>query len=164
MLYDPYVLFRVPIYRESQEEYGRNLKERQQAEVARQVAEAARSLFLDEEEVATFLKEHPPHINPGGQSWRFNRIVGWVEFYADGMLIKTNLYLARVYIFQRRTRCTAASVATLRKASSYWMACACREGCRAVASCSTMAPTLLVTNQWAQWSRSLPRWRRRWPG
>lgn len=40
----------------------------------------------------------------GVRPWKYNRIVGWIEFYAQGWMIKTELWCAREQRITKRTK------------------------------------------------------------
>lgn len=95
MFYDDWVLFRVPIYRESRDAYHDRVRANQEQRIEAYLNQARSIGIPDIEDVERYWRENPPPFNPERKAWRFDRIIGWIEFYADGMKIKTNLYLLR---------------------------------------------------------------------
>jgi len=90
-----HILFAVPIYRESRLEYYSRLD-----------AEDKRTLEKQTKVLRRFMgKSASPNAedgigdltlpNPNRNAWRYNRIVGWIEFYSDRRTIKANLWLAK---------------------------------------------------------------------
>ena len=59
------------------------------------IAERAKFDPSDAENLRRWHDEHPSSENPDKIAWRYNRIIGWIEFYADGMRLKADLWLAR---------------------------------------------------------------------
>jgi hypothetical protein len=90
------ILFAVPVYRESEREYYSRLDREDERRLLLQVHKMER-VFPDRSRSSDFAKEiansMPP--NPDRKAWRYNRIVGWVEFYSDRRTIKARLWLAR---------------------------------------------------------------------
>ncbi|MEW6488708.1 MAG: hypothetical protein AB1578_12450 [Thermodesulfobacteriota bacterium] len=90
------VLFAVPVYRESERAY-----------YARLDAEDERRFQVQVNAMANFISDHSPSSEASREivasvragrsraSWRYNRIVGWIEFYSDHKTIKADLWLAR---------------------------------------------------------------------
>ncbi len=88
-------MFQVPIYRESKEEYYQYLTERRDREVE-DVIRHNKERGLDQDgSYEKYLRENPPNINPDKIAWNYNRIIGWIEFYSDGLIIKADLWFIR---------------------------------------------------------------------
>ena len=90
------ILFVVPIYREQEKEYYSRLN----AEDKRRIEEQAQKMkrFLGASASSSGAENQvgdmaPP--NPNRKAWRYNRIVGWIEFYSDRRTIKADLWLAK---------------------------------------------------------------------
>ena len=81
------VLFRVPIYRESQDAYYEDLTEQRDRFVEKAIERDPTS--------EQWWRENPPQINLERISWDYNRIIGWIEFYASGRKIKAHLWFTR---------------------------------------------------------------------
>jgi len=84
-------LFVVPICRESELEYYSRLDAEDKCRLEDRVQIMKRFLSSDSENKIGDLT--PP--NPNRKAWRYNRIVGWIEFYCDWRTIKADLWLAR---------------------------------------------------------------------
>lgn len=95
MYYDDWILFRVPIYKESREEYNYQLHVRLEKRVKSYIEKAKHIGIGTARDYEIYWLDNPPPLNPEKITWKYNRIIGWIEFYADGMKIKTNLYLIR---------------------------------------------------------------------
>lgn len=90
------ILFVVPIYRETESEYYSKLdeldkrnQERQEQIMRKFLGDASRSYDLAKE-----IADSTPPI-PDRKAWRYNRIVGWIEFYSDRRTIKADLWLSK---------------------------------------------------------------------
>lgn len=90
-----YILFRVPIYRESQDEYYKYLTKKRNQSLEQEISKINKLGLNRDGQLEKSLRKNPPSINPKKISWDFNRIIGWIEFYADGMLIKAELWFIR---------------------------------------------------------------------
>lgn len=90
------VLFVVPIYRESeQEDHSRldaedDFRFEEQAQIMKRFLGSSTSSSDPKNKIGDLT---PP--NPNRKAWRYNRIVGWIEFYSDRRTIKANLWLAK---------------------------------------------------------------------
>jgi len=89
------ILFRVPIYRESRDEYYEFLTKKRDQALGREIIRNKKFGLDKSEKHEQSLRENPPSINPQKITWEFNRIIGWIDFYADGMLIKAALWFIR---------------------------------------------------------------------
>ena len=90
------ILFVVPIYREQEKEYYSRLnaedKRRleEQAQIMKRFLGRSASSSGGEKQIGDMT---PP--NPNRKAWRYNRIVGWIEFYSDRRTIKADLWLPK---------------------------------------------------------------------
>ena len=90
------ILFVVPICRESQLEYSSRLdaedKHRleEQAQLMKRFLGKSASYSVAENQI-----EDLTLLKPKRKAWRYNRIVGWIEFYSDRRTIKADLWLAK---------------------------------------------------------------------
>jgi hypothetical protein len=90
------ILFVVPIYRESELGYYSRLDAEDKRRVDKQTQIMKR--FLSRSAPSSGAENQkgelkPPH--PDREAWRYNRIVGWIEFYSDWRTIKADLWLAK---------------------------------------------------------------------
>jgi hypothetical protein len=88
------ILFIAPIYRESESSYysvldekDRHSRERQERIRRKFIGDASRSAHL---EIANSTQPRLPR-----KAWRYNRVVGWIEFYSDRQTIKADLWLSK---------------------------------------------------------------------
>lgn len=88
-------LFDVPIYRDSPREYDEYLNINNDKYISFLLSNAKAHSKSHYDFVRKQIKENPYPINPQGIEWRYNRIIGWIEFYFDGTVIKANLYFTR---------------------------------------------------------------------
>jgi len=90
------ILFAVPIYRESEQEYYASLdaedKSRFEEQAQRMKRFLGRSVTSPDEENRT---GDLTLTNANRKARRYNRIVGWIEFYSDRRTIKADLWLAK---------------------------------------------------------------------
>ena len=91
MVLSEQVLFSVPIYRETETAFYDYLKA-QHEKSNRGGLEEIGSSQIDAD--AEFIRK-TFHYNRERKCWRYNRIIGWIDFYADGETLKAELYLAR---------------------------------------------------------------------
>jgi hypothetical protein len=90
------VLFVVPIYREAELEYYSRLDAKDKCRLEDQAQTSKRFLggptsSSDAENQIGDLKL----LNQNRKAWRYNHIVGWIEFYSDRRTIKADLWLAK---------------------------------------------------------------------
>lgn len=89
-------LFVVPIYRESEREYYSRLDAEDKCRLEEQAQRMKR--FLGRSVSSPDAKNQISNLappNPNRKAWRYNRIVGWIEFYSDRRTIKADLWLAK---------------------------------------------------------------------
>jgi len=97
------VLFRVPIYRESKTEYYHYLETQRTRHIEEQV-HYLRRLGIDPAGTEERRIQEETPFNPQGISWEYNRIIGWIEFYADGGIIKTDLWFIKAKRISREVK------------------------------------------------------------
>ncbi|MBL7135133.1 MAG: hypothetical protein ISS81_00905 [Candidatus Marinimicrobia bacterium] len=85
------LIFRVPIYREQLEKYHEYLTKIRD----RRIEQEKKNGFNYDSSYEQYLCDNPPPINPRKISWKYNRIIGWIEFYAEEMQIKADLWFFR---------------------------------------------------------------------
>jgi len=90
------ILFVVPIYREPELEFYSRLdaedkcRLEEQAQIMKRFPGRPASSSDAENQIGNLKLP-----NPNRKAWRYNRIVGWIEFYSDRRTIKANLWLAK---------------------------------------------------------------------
>ena len=89
------VLFAVPIYRESELEYYSRLDAEDKSRLEKQAQIMKRFIGKSASSNAENQLGNLTPLNPNRNSWRYNRIVGWIEFYSDRRTIKADLWLAK---------------------------------------------------------------------
>jgi hypothetical protein len=90
------VLLAVPVYRETEREYYSRLDQEDQRRLqveARRMEKVLSNRSHSSEIADEIANSMPP--NPDRKAWRYNRIVGWIEFYSDKRTIKARLWLAK---------------------------------------------------------------------
>lgn len=87
------ILFAVPIYRESQLEYYSRLDAEDKSTLEKQSQIMKR--FMGKLASSNAENGDLTLPNPNRNAWRYNRIVGWIEFYSDRRTIKADLWLAK---------------------------------------------------------------------
>jgi len=90
------ILFAVPIYRESEQEYYSSLDAEDKSRLKEQAQRMKRFLggSVSSPDVENRIGDLTP-ANTNRKAWRYNRIVGWIEFYSDRRTIKADLWLAK---------------------------------------------------------------------
>ena len=88
------VLFSIPIYRESEKIFYEYLKSdaRKRTDT---IIQYGVGKGMDVLKLTKYYQENPIAINRDKLSWNYNRIIGWIDFYCQGIIIKTNLWLMR---------------------------------------------------------------------
>jgi len=94
-------LFYVPIYPESQSKYFEYLTLKQKKTQSDLLSRAKKLGQIQYESEKKYLEENPPPLNPNGIAWKFNRIIGWIEFYNNGGIIKANLHFTGLKRIQK---------------------------------------------------------------
>ncbi|MCX5847269.1 MAG: hypothetical protein NTW12_13085 [Deltaproteobacteria bacterium] len=89
------ILFKIPIYRESSDKYYEYLTNKRSKSVERRSASIKRIGLDRNGQIEKQLRNNLPSINPQCIYWNYNRIIGWIEFYADGGIIKAALWFSR---------------------------------------------------------------------
>ena len=90
------ILFIAPIYSETEMEYYSRLDAEDRCRMEKQAQTMKKFLSKDacssavDKEIAGSM---PP--NPYRKAWRYNRIVGWIEFYTDRRTIKADWWLSK---------------------------------------------------------------------
>lgn len=90
------ILFAVPIYRESEREYYASLDAEDKSRLEEQAQRMKR--FLGGSVSSPDAENRIGDLtlaNTNRKTWRYNRIVGWIEFYSDRQTIKADLWLAK---------------------------------------------------------------------
>lgn len=98
------ILFCLPIYIESESEYSNFLTKNRNILVEHQIQQFKKIGFDPNGTLEQDLRSKPPTINPDQIPWRYNRIIGWVEFYADGGIIKADLWFTRAKRISKRVK------------------------------------------------------------
>jgi len=88
---DDKVIFRVPIYKDTPDEFYKSLKDRRDKIIQQKIASVT-SFYQDYYSDPNNL----PHPNPDKISWKYNRIVGWIELYLNGQVIKADSWKIRL--------------------------------------------------------------------
>jgi hypothetical protein len=90
------ILFAVPIYRESEQEFYASFDAEDKVKLEEQAKRM--KLFLGRSDSASDMEKLIGNLtltNTNRKAWRYNRIVGWIEFYSDRRTIKADLWLAK---------------------------------------------------------------------
>lgn len=87
------VLFAVPLYRESEDEYYSTLNERDRIGQERQ--ERVMRKFLGPDYRSDEIAADPTFRTSPRKEWKYNRIIGWIEFYSDRKTVKADLWLSK---------------------------------------------------------------------
>ena len=96
------ILFVVPIYRESEQEYYSSLDAENKSRLEEQAQRMKRFLGgLGSSADAENRRGDLVPANTIRKAWRYNRIVGWIEFYSDRRTIKADLWLAKGKIVRK---------------------------------------------------------------
>ena len=98
------ILFCLPIYIDSESEYYDFLKNNRDISVEHQVQQFKKIGFDPNGIMEQDLRRKPNTIHPEQIAWRYNRIIGWVEFYADGGIIKADLWFIRAKRISKRVK------------------------------------------------------------
>lgn len=90
------ILFVVPIYRETEGQYYSRLDEEDRCKQENQ-ERIMRRFVPDDSLSCNVAKEVADSIqtNQHRKAWRYNRIVGWIEFYNDRRTIKADVWLSK---------------------------------------------------------------------
>ncbi|MFH1821297.1 MAG: hypothetical protein ABH852_02500 [Methanobacteriota archaeon] len=87
------ILFAVPLYRESEDEYYSNLNKRDRISQERQ--KCVMKKFLGAAYRSDQVAADPPFPVSPRNAWKYNRIIGWIEFYSDRKTVKADLWLSK---------------------------------------------------------------------
>lgn len=98
------ILFIVPIYIGSKTEYSDFLRKNHDKSVERKIQLLKKLDFDPNGTREKEIHDNPPPMNPEGIPWKYNRIIGWIEFYADGGIIKTDLWYTTAKRISMRTK------------------------------------------------------------
>jgi|GEM_PF-6242428 hypothetical protein len=103
-----YVLFLVPIYRETKAEYYASLY-REDKKRRQEASQRSERLFgkssISSEELDEIENCFISCLNR--MNWRYNRIMGWIEFYSDRRTIKADLWLSKGNAIRKHSRIAA---------------------------------------------------------
>lgn len=103
-----YILFLVPIYRETKTEYYASL-DREDEQRRKEETQRIERLFgkssISAEEVDENENRFISCLNR--MNWRYNRITGWIEFYSDRRTIKADLWLSKGSVIRKHSRIPA---------------------------------------------------------
>jgi len=89
------ILFKIPIYRESSDKYYEDFKTKYSISAERRIANFKRKGLDRNGQIEKQLRNNLLSTNPQCISWSYNRIIGWIEFYTDGGIIKAALWFSR---------------------------------------------------------------------
>ena len=90
------ILFKVPVYQETEKDFYEYLRSRRDKFIEQQM-NRFRDLRVARSEADSLHQElmQATQPNPDRLAWDYNRIVGWIEFYAHGRVIKASLWFVR---------------------------------------------------------------------
>jgi hypothetical protein len=100
-----YILFLVPIYRETKAEYYASLdredKQRQKEKTQRIERLFGKNSITAEatDEIENCFISFLNRMN-----WRYNRIMGWIEFYSDRRTIKADLWFTKGSVIRKHSK------------------------------------------------------------
>ena len=100
------ILFNVPIYIDSETEYYDFLTKSRDRSVERQVKRLKKTGLDPNGTVEQDIRDNPRPMNPERIPWKYNKIIGWIEIYANGGIIKTNLWYTTAQRISKRTKNT----------------------------------------------------------
>jgi hypothetical protein len=91
------ILFQIPIYQERSSAFYDGLRVAREEAIQQQAKRIMNvGLVVKEENELYQDLLQDISLNPKMLAWNYNRIIGWVEFYVDGSIIKAGLWFVRV--------------------------------------------------------------------
>jgi len=91
------ILFSIPIYRQKEKEYNQYLDKQEDKFVEYNINQLIRNKVIKEDDIVEFKKKiiyDHMRINPRIR-WKYNQIIGYIEFYLSGDKIKAQWWLKK---------------------------------------------------------------------